>query len=112
MTIRTWSRAGRRTIGAHGGVISPADGAGYHGVRADRHGPNLSAPTFLELVADFRLRSGRQGHRVPDGIPQMSSQLTHRWREVDSNLRFPNKSARFSGQLARLVSPWRFDGLP
>ena len=40
---------------------------GYHGVRADRHGPNLSAPKFLELAADFRLRSGRQGHRVPDG---------------------------------------------
>src|SRR5262245_44811038 len=28
ITIRAWSRAGRRTIGAHGGVISPADGAG------------------------------------------------------------------------------------
>src|SRR5262244_2650133 len=28
ITIRAWPRAGRRTIGAHGGVISPADGAG------------------------------------------------------------------------------------
>ena len=28
ITIRAWLRAGRRTIGAHGGVISPADGAG------------------------------------------------------------------------------------
>src|SRR6516165_2811701 len=26
--IRAWLRAGRRTIGAHGGVISPPDGAG------------------------------------------------------------------------------------
>jgi hypothetical protein len=51
--------------------------------------PNLSAPTFLELAADFRLRSGRQGHRVPDGISQMSSQLTHRWREMDSNYQSP-----------------------
>jgi hypothetical protein len=86
ITIRAWSRAGRRIIGAHGGVISPADGAGCHGVRANRLGPNLLSPTFLELGANLRLRSGRQGHRVPDGIPQMSSQLPHRWRKTDSNL--------------------------
>ena len=60
MTIRAWSRAGRRTIGAHGGVISPADGAGCHGVRADRLGPNLSAPTFLERTADNGRSSAAQ----------------------------------------------------
>ena len=53
-------RAGRRTIGAHGGVISPADGAGCHGVRADRLGPNLSAPTFLERTADNGRSSAAQ----------------------------------------------------
>jgi hypothetical protein len=46
MTIWALPRAGRRTIGAHGGVISPADGAGCHGVREELSWPNLSAPTF------------------------------------------------------------------
>src|SRR5215813_5875908 len=69
ITIRAWSRAGRRTIGAHGGVISPADGTGCHGVRVERLGPNLSAPTFLELAGDFGCAAG--GRVI--GFPQMSS---------------------------------------
>ena len=46
MTIRTWSRAGRRTIGAHGGVISPADGAG---VSRRSCGPSWAEPVGTEI---------------------------------------------------------------
>src|ERR1700752_4163998 len=78
ITIRAWLRAERRTIGAHGGVISPADGAGGRGVHADPLGAErVDGAISRTDVRNFGCAVGA-GHRVRAGVLHMGSQLTHR----------------------------------
>jgi hypothetical protein len=65
MTIRAWSRAGRRIIGAHGGVISPADFVRYNLGDFDPHlGDPKASPSLARYLTILRERLSKIGATV------------------------------------------------
>src|SRR5215510_4613817 len=72
ITIRAWSRAGRRGNGAHGGVISPTDGAACQGVRLVKlhalHPPAPAACRQRPSAAAFLLRRYRTIRQPSEGF--------------------------------------------